>query len=228
MVSKRSASKLEPTEDKMASDDIPGVDNTETGRNKRIFCNTKHTPVKMSLGNCIKTKTDESEPFITGSCFLPNEQTILCDNSNKKLKIFDENCGIVRYEDTYPDPPYDVTLVDDTAFVVTMPCIQKIMHLAFKPGEKVLSTFPVSGSCYGIAVYGEDIYVSITNETFSGTQILSFVGDVKHQIQHIGRGTPDYLSLKKDGTKVYYSVNTETEAFLTCITKEGYCLFKFS
>ena len=240
MTSKRSASNHELADDNTASDDLPGADFTETERTERSFCNTKLSPVKALRNTCIKTRSDDSEPFISGACFVPNGQIFLCDKSNSKLKLFDEVSGNVRYEIPCERPPYDVAVVDDTKIVISIPSGAHIQFVDIKPGVKLQQQINVKGNCYGVEVYEDDIYVCIANQAncdpsaatdeslFCGIKILSLTGDVKHTIPHTGPGKPNYISLSKDGTKIYYSGGTERQAFLSCITKEGYGLFKYS
>lgn len=239
MTSERSASSHELGVDNMASDDIPGVDYTETERTERTFCNTKLSPVKTLRYTCIKTRSDDFEPSITGACFVHNGQIFLCDESNSKLKIFDQVNGTVTYEITCEDPPYDVAVVDDTKIVVSMPCGAKIQFVDIKPGIKLQEQKDVKGNCYGVTVFEDEIYVCIANQdnsdpsittevSFCGIKVLSLAGVVKRTIPHTGLGKPNYLSLNKDGTKINYSGGTERQAFLSCITQNGHGLFKYS
>lgn len=240
MTSKSSANNHEQADDNTASDDIHGVDYSETERFERTFCSTKLSPVKELRNTCIKVRSDDSEPFITGACFVPDGKIILCDKSNSKLKIFDEVSGTVRYEITCERSPYDVAIVDDTKVVMSLPSIAKIQFVDIKPGVKLQEQIDIKGTCYGVAVYEDDIYVCIANQDnsdplivtdvslFCGIKILSLTGVVKHTIPHTGSGKPNYLSLNKDGTKIYYSGGTERQAFLSCVTKDGHGLFKYS
>ena len=239
MTSKHSASNNELAEANMASDDITDGNYTEPDRDERIFCNTKLIPFKTLRGTCIKTRSDNHEPFITGLCFVPDGQIILCDNSNNKLKLFHEVNGIVRFEITCDSSPYDIAVVDDTKVVVSLPSSAIIRFVDIKPGVKLQDQIDVKGTCYGVAVFEDNIYVCIANqdnsdvstatdESFCGIKIFSFAGDIKRTIPHTGPGEPNYLSLNKGGTKIYYSGGTDRKAFLSCVTKEGYGLFKYS
>ena len=198
-----------------SSDDASG----ETVR----FWNSRLTHV-----NTVKDvwlKDELCVPLITGMCMLDSGQIVMCDNANAKLKFLTSNATNVKYDIKCETAPFDVARLEDERVVVTMPESGRLQFVIVKPGAKLDNTITVSGKCYGIDIHEKNIYVCMLEK---GVNILSDTGIPQKTIPYESVGVPKYICVSSDDSKMCYCGGSDSDAFVSFVTREGHGLIKFT
>ena len=76
----------------------------------------------------VEVQSDAKDARITGSAFLPSGELILCDYTNKKLKLLDENLQMKESIDV-PEAPWDIAVVNQHQVIVTFPVQQYLQFI---------------------------------------------------------------------------------------------------
>ena len=103
------------------------------------------------------------------------------------------------------------------------------MTIAIKPGMKLKETKTINFRCYGVAVDKQCVYVCGGDKRDgTGIKVLSLAGEDISFFSHTGSGSPRYICLTDDGTKVCYTAGSGKESTINCFTKDGYGIFSAS
>ena len=198
-----------------------------TNGQPKTFINIKSCPDVKEVN--VRVHNDESVPHITGSCWLPDGQVILCDYQNKKIKILDKDFNI-KFAAPCPTEPWDVDYIDESSAVVAMPNAKALQFISIKPGFKFQQKRDLNLSCRGVSVHDKNIFVCIDESEPSkwGVKILNLNGNDVAFISHIGAGDPRKICVTADGTKVCYTGGSGNDLFINCVTKDGYGIFSVS
>ena len=176
----------------------------------------------------IRVRSDKAAPWITGCCWLPDGDVIVCDyeSKNKTLKILDKDMN-VKFTATCTSDPYDVDFIDENSAIVTLPCTKEIQFIGIKPGFKFKEKKDLKLSCYGVCIHNKSIFVCVDAPPVKGVKVMTLAGDDVTFITHLGPGGPRKLCLNSDG-KIYYTGGSRNDLFVNCVTKDGYGIFSVS
>ena len=200
---------------------------TEEPKSKSFFNIQTLTPVKEAKE--IRVRNDDKVPLITGCCWLSDEYAILCDNNNRKLKILDGNLNI-KLSALCTNSPFDIALLDESTCVMTIPDAKSIQYVTVQPGFRFKHTKCLKLRCFGVDVHGENIFVCIDDlqQSVKCVKILSLDGDCVSYVTHQGAGSPRYLCVNEDGSRICYTGGLDKDVFINCITNDGFGIFSVS
>lgn len=206
------------------------------------FWNINHCSLTKEVD--AKLKSDKYSPCITGCCFTRNNQLVLCDNANSKVKFLDTNINH-KYELPFIGKPFDVVSVNNDKIIVSVPDRKLLQYVAITPGIKMGSGLRVGDSCYSLDLANDKIYACFENMQYTynymtnvqtiskrdcGVRIYTVDGKVLKSItmMPIGEGRPLYLALNSDGSKIFYSGESDADTFVICTTDTEHGLYKYA
>ena len=75
---------------------------------------------------------------ITGIAVLPSGELLMCDYYNGKIKMTDTCTSTTNVKSSIrlPSDPWDVTVIDTTEAVVTLPYTQQLQYMKSKAGTE--------------------------------------------------------------------------------------------
>ena len=176
----------------------------------------------------VKDSDDESTPWITGCTFLTSGHAVLCDFSNKKMKLLDK--VLVLGESLKLDSgPWDVSAVDDKNIIITLPDTKELQYIQVFPQLKTGRIVQLDTECYGIDVFGDEIYTTQYDDLGQGeVRVLDLNGDTKKKLQSsLNFDQQDYITVSTPGKKIFVSDGEESTAKITCMTVDGNVVFQY-
>lgn len=183
-----------------------------------------HDISNMTITSSRKVKIElpgnkESCKF-TGCVFVQGGQLLLCDHENKNILLLD---GSLAVQDLlkFDRSPWGIAVVNDSTAIVTFPYQQKMLYVCFKPKLRSGSTVSFDQNCYGVAVGGNEIFITCHEGKDSkkgDVRILDIRGNEKRRIAENTMGLfkqPYYVSVDSIGQTLYVSdICTDT---ITCL-----------
>ena len=173
---------------------------------------------------------------ITGSCFMPGGQLVLCDNDNSKIKLLAHSLAVVDKLDL-PGGPWDVAAVDSRNAVVTIPGCKQLQYIQVLPSLKLGRTIDFEEKCWGVAVAAGKIVISCynTNDAMAEIRVYDLKGrDLEKRLGIKPDGSsmficPDYVAISRSGDKIFVSDRfTKTVSCLTnCLTSAGKIVYQY-
>ncbi|KAL3832681.1 hypothetical protein ACJMK2_024303 [Sinanodonta woodiana] len=97
-----------------------------------------------------RTPSDWEPCWFTGVVYLPNDQILLVDRNNSKVKIFDKDLQPIS-ETTLLSQPFDAALVSMSEIALTIPRENKIELYTIGTNLTHKGTILTSDRCYGIS-----------------------------------------------------------------------------
>ena len=152
----------------------------------------------------VKIASDKKEPYITGCAVMSNGYVVLCDHGNSKLKLLDPSLTLKDSLDL--TDPWDVSVVDDNNVIVTLCMNYELQNIKIFPKMQKGRVFVVNKPCFGVAVHGDEIFVSCHNCPGQGeVRVLDNQnGNIKRRIGAM-LSQPSYIALNRTGDKIFVS-----------------------
>ena len=180
----------------------------------------------------IKVQSDSDYAFISGSAFLPSGELILCDWSNKRLKLLDENLQMKESIDL-PERPWDIAVVNQHQVIVTFPVQQYLQFIQVTPSLALGHTVDLGMQCRGVTVSRESIYISFLESGGGKIGIYDLTGKKKRIIDpYNGKDGkvlidwPKYIAVSND-EKIFVSGVSSTRT-VYCLESSGNVLYTVS
>ena len=181
----------------------------------------------------VKVPSDDAEyASITGSAFLPSGQLILCDGSNKRLKLLDENLQMTESIDV-PGGLWDVAPVNQHQVIVTFPARQYLRFIQVTPSLALGHTVDLGMECWGVTVSRESIYISFLEPEGGKIGIYDLTGKKKRILDpYNGKDGkvliewPWYIAVSND-EKIVVSDKSSTPT-VYCLESSGNVLYTVS
>ena len=181
----------------------------------------------------VKLPSDDAEyASITGSAFLPSGQLILCDGSNKRLKLLDENLQMTESIDV-PGGLWDVAPVNQHQVIVTFPLRQYLQFIQVTPSLALGHTVDLGMECRGVTVSRESIYISFSESGGGKIGIYDLTGKKKRILDpYNGKDGkvliewPWYIAVSND-EKIVVSDKSSTPT-VYCLESSGNVLYTVS
>ena len=167
--------------------------------------------------------SDESATCeITGCCYLPGDHLILCDESNKKIKLTDLSSVV----DSLPGDAWDVAAVDRSNVIVTMG--KRLQFIQVLPSLKLGHSIDVGERCRGVAVAAGKIFVSCSVDIrvydLEGRDLGKRIGINPDGSSMFRR--PWYIAVSRSGDKIFISdCDNET---VSCVTYDGEIVYQYN
>ena len=110
----------------------------------------------------VKFPAGQSEPWISGSLFMPNGELFLCDFNNSSVKVI--NADFTQKEQIkLSSQPWDLCLMETDEIVITQPGSKSLLFMKVVPKLQTGSSITLHKYCRGVAVKDGLIYVSFDN-----------------------------------------------------------------
>lgn len=160
----------------------------------------------------VRLPEDKEVPRISGCLFLPTEQLLLCDRRNNKIKLLD--LFLVTVSSLTLEGANDAALVDDNTVVVTLPFQKKLQYVNLNPKLSAAQIISFDEECWGVAVAGNEIFVSFHDNLApykkGYVRVLDTQGNEKRRLGLDEHGrcafqSPFYITTSSDGGNVYVS-----------------------
>ena len=191
--------------------------------------------LKMKVQNSrevqIKLPNDKSLPFISGCTFMVDGQLLLCDNSNNTIKLLHSTFDITGNL-ALDSWPWDISAVDSTRAVATLPHIKQLKFIDIVPALKADKQIQLDKCCLGVDVARDEIYVTCIDDKPGNAEIRVFdkngtfirkVPDVNNTLSTLER--PYYIAVSKTSSKIYLS--DWRTAIVSCISVDGSLVFNY-
>ena len=167
---------------------------------------------------------DETRIFrITGLEFLDDGRLVICDHDNRTIKLFND-CLTKGQRLILHRRPWDVAMVNSSTVVVTLPHAMQLYYIHVKETLEVRYIVHVGRKCWGIAVMGDEIYITCHNNPGHGeVRVLHLNGFIKRIIKLHSRllmlQRPNYLCVSAVTGFIFVSdFDLHT---VTCLTADG-------
>ena len=204
------------------------VDQIQTHKSKRIYF--KDMNVQSSGQVDIKLPGDIDTPYISGCEALLNGQIILCDNNNKNLKLIHSSFTVKDVFDLQAKP-WDVSVANRNSVIITLPHLRQLQFVQLEPRLKSGLVIQLDKKCWGIAVAGEDMYVTLHNNPGEGeVRILDMDGNLKQKIGVNPGGLfifrcPFYVTWSAATGKIY--VSDPQAGKVACLMSDGSTVYQY-
>ena len=177
----------------------------------------------------VRLADDKTDPGICGCAVMPNGYIVICDRNNERIKLLDNS--LVHTDSLNLPEPWDVSAVDANNVIATL-CEQKqLQYVQVLPQMKTGRVLQLDKMCWGVAVSGDDIYVSCRNYGAEGeVRVLDKRGNLKRRLGVNKDGSflftkPDYITVNTAGDKVF--VSSLTQHTITCMTVDGSIIYQY-
>ena len=198
----------------------------------------KSTSTKVVLGMNVQSSSqlnvrlgsDNREPWITGFCFMPSGDLVLCDCYNSKLKLLDRTFK-VKDSLSLNVNPWSLSVIDNSNVIVTLPITKQLQYVQLVPHMKVDRVIKLDKKCWDVAVTDNEIYVSCYNAPGEGeVRVLDLSGNLKRKLGVNKDGSyqfqgPYYLTVSTTGKKIF--VSDEKTSIISCMTPDGNIIYQY-
>ena len=198
----------------------------------------KGTSTKVVLGMKVQSSSqpnvrlddDKEKPVITGCCFMPRGDLVLCDYNNSKLKLLDQTFE-VKDSFSLNDNPCSLSVIDNSNVIVTIPDTKQLQYVQLVPHMKAGRVIKLDKKCWDVAVAGYEIYVSCHNDSGEGeVRVLDLSGNLKIKLCVNKDGSyqfqrPNYLTVSTTSKKIF--VSDEMTSIISCMTPDGNIIYQY-
>ena len=186
--------------------------------------------VQSSSQHNVKLGDDEEKPCISGCCFMPSGDLVLCDLNNSKLKLLDQTFK-VKDSLSLNVNTWSLSVIDDSNVIVTIPDTKQLKYVQLVPHMKAGRVIKLDKKCYDVVVAGNEMYVSCQNALGQGeVRVLDPSGNLKRQLGVNKDGSyqfrrPNYLTVSTTGKKIF--VSDWKTSVITCMTPGGNIIYQY-
>lgn len=194
---------------------------------------TVHREVKAKTSSqgktiFIKTESDENDCDISGMALLSDNELVLADKSNQKLKVLDLERHNVTLEIPTNANMGDLCVIPPRGVAVTMPEVKAIKLISVENGSCVeAGVIDCDRHCLGVAYCKERLIVSFVEP--AGLKIFNLSGDVMMTCTNANDVYihPQCVSICRDETN-FYICDPESN-IVTMVTMDGSisCVYAF-
>ena len=198
----------------------------------------KGTSTKVVLGMKVQSSNQhnvqlsdgEGPPCISGCCFMPSGDLVLCDLNNSKLKLLDRTFK-VKDSLSLNDKAWSLSVIDDRNVIVTIPDTKQLQFVQLVPHMKAGRVIKLDKTCWDVAVVDNEIYVSCHNAPGEGeVRVLDLSGNLKRQLGVNKDGSyqfqrPHYLTVSTTGKKIF--VSDCSTSIISCMTPDGNIIYQY-
>ena len=186
--------------------------------------------VQSSSQPNVQLDDDKGVPRITGCCFMPRGDLVLCDHTNSKLKLLDQTFK-VKASLSLNDKPWSLSVIDNSNVIVTIPYTKLLQYVQLVSHMKAGRVIQLDKKCWDVAVAGNEICVSCHNAPGQGeVRVLDLSGNLKRKLGVNNDGSyqfqgPDYLAVSTTGEKIF--VSDEQTSIISCMTPDGNIIYQY-
>ncbi|XP_060587197.1 uncharacterized protein LOC132742751 [Ruditapes philippinarum] len=153
----------------------------------------------------VQTKSDKTTSFITGCAVLNMNELVLADNENKKVKLVSIENRLVQKERALDTRPWDIAVMSQDQFAVTMPVIKNIVVMTTDDKLSYVRSIKVGRECYGIDFNQDCLYVACLSPP--SVIVLNIKGDILYNfsLNFLTIGFAPYIAVSRDPKLMFIS-----------------------
>ena len=186
--------------------------------------------VRSSSRVNVKAGDDKRTPWISGCTVMTNGDVVLCDSNNCKIKLLNSS-GVLTGNLKLSSEPYDVSVLDPTSVIVTLPWGGKQLQVVqvypqLEPGGVIQLDKP----CLGVEVGKGELYVACYDTPGDGeVRVFGLDGKFKRRLGVNQDGfmftRPDSITVNSSGKKIFVS-DRDTDT-VTCMSVDGRVIYTY-
>ena len=157
----------------------------------------------------IQLSSDSCCPCITGCTFMSDGGVVLCDCSNNSNLILLSDTFTVKKRLHLDSRPWDVSPVNGSNVMVTIPGKNKLQLIQVMPPLKIDRSINVGRPCWGVHVVEDLIFVTCNNCPGEGeVLVIDMNGTVKHRLGQPDKNSsmftrPNYITVCPSTRKLF-------------------------
>ena len=178
----------------------------------------------------IQLSSDSDRPHITGCTFMSDGGVVLCDWGNSNLILLSD-AFTVKERLHLDSPPFDVSPVNGSSVMVTIPGKKKLQLIQVIPSLKRGRSINVDRKCWGVQVVEDLIYLTCFNNPGEGeVLVVDINGTVTHRFGQPDKkqpmfSCPYYITVCPSTRKMYITDwNTYT---VSCMMYDGTVVYQY-
>ena len=205
---------------------------------EKDFVSYKGTSTKVVLGMNVQSSSqhnvqlddDKEKTGITGCCFMPSGDLVICDHFNCNFKLLDRTFK-VKVSLSLNGRPWSFSAIDNNNVIVTIPDTKQLQYVQLVPHMKAGRVIKLDKKCFGVAVVDNEIYVSCHNNPGEGeVRVLDLSGNLKRKLGVNKDGSyqfqgPNYLTVSTTGKKIF--VSDWSTSIISCMTPDGNIIYQY-
>ena len=185
---------------------------------------------KATLQNHVNviSSDDKEAPRVSGCAFMPRGHAVLCDHNNSNIKLLDKAL-VLREHLELCSRPWDISVVNDNNVIITLPDKCRLQYLQVFPQLKAGHTIKLDNQCYGIEVFGDEIYTTQWHDSdLAEIHVLDLNGGRKRAWQTgVELICPHYITVSNSGKRIFVSDGYGNSATVTCLTPDGNLVYQY-
>ncbi|XP_060566874.1 uncharacterized protein LOC132725709 [Ruditapes philippinarum] len=153
----------------------------------------------------VKTSSDKWECDINGCAVLNTNKLVVADRKNNKVKLISIENKCVQEEKALDSGPFDIAVMSQDQFAVTMPKINEILVMTTDDKLSCVRSIKVDRKCYGIDFNQDRLYVACLSPP--SVTVLNTHGDIRNNIslKFLSPYYAPYIAVRKDSKLLYIS-----------------------
>ena len=183
----------------------------------------------------VKARGEKDTSSITGCIVMANGRVVVCDFCNYKIKLLNSS-GILTGSKKLSSYLWDVSVLDPTSVIVTLPDNKQLQVVQVYPQLKPGRVIQLDKECRGVKVGKGELYVTCCNDYFGEGEadgeirVLDLDGKVKKRLGINQDGSfmftsPDYITVNSSGEKIFVSDGwTDT---ITSMSVDGRVIYTY-
>ena len=179
----------------------------------------------------IKMSGERELPWITGCTFMPNGDVVLCDRNNRNIKLLSDT--FTTKDSLQLDyKPFDVSPVDSSRTVITLPHQNQLQFIQVMPSLKKLDqSINIGSRCLCVQVVADIIYVTCDNYPGEGeVLVLDMNGTITHRLGQLDKkpsmfSYPAYITVCPSTRKMFIT-DYETHT-VSCLMSDGTVVYQY-
>ena len=178
----------------------------------------------------IQLSSDSYNPRITGCTFMSDGGVVLCDRANSNLILLSDTFT-VKERLHLDSKPWDVSPVNGSNVMVTLPGKKKLQLIQLMPSLKLDRSINIGRECWGVQVVDDLIYVTCHDDPGEGEVIvLDMNGTITHRLGHPDKkpsmfSSPYYITVCPFSRKMFITDwNTNT---VSCLMSDGTVVYQY-
>ena len=187
--------------------------------------------VKSTKTVNIKLPDDNRDPDITGCTILSKGRILLCDWSNKKVKLLDSDMS-VKKSLKLSDEPWNVAAVGENEAIITFSNMENndLQYIYTQPDLKLGKKITLPDKCFGLQVVSDEIYTTCHKDS-GRDEIwrLDSAGNIMSKIvlTQSSSGWSEYLGLCLAGPSPRVYLTDYGNSRVTCFQLDGKMVYQY-
>ena len=178
----------------------------------------------------IQLSSDSTGPWISGCTFIPDGGVVLCDRGNSNVILLSDTFT-VKERVHLDSKPWDVSPVNGSSVMVTIPDKKKLQLIQVIPSLKRGRSINVGRPGWGVQVVGDLIYVTCHNDPGKGeVLVVDMNGTVTHRFGQPDKkqpmfSRPNYITVCPSSRRMFIT-DWDTDT-VSCLMSDGTVVYQY-